>query len=68
MATYMDPKEKEGRRKDGSITFVKIVWSMDIGIPIQEASHIATDRDFWRNTVRKMGCQSARTLSSTSRL
>ena len=43
MATYMDPEEKEGRRKDGSITFVKIVWSMDIGIPIQEASHIATD-------------------------
>jgi len=40
----------------------------EIGIPIQEASHIATDRNLWRNTVRKMGCQSARTLSSWSRL
>jgi len=27
MATYMDPEEKEGRRKDGSIKFVKIVWT-----------------------------------------
>jgi len=26
---------------------------MDIGIPIQEASHIVTDRDMWRNTVGK---------------
>ena len=39
---------------------------MDIGIPVQEASHTATDRDMWRNTVRKMGCQSARTSSSSS--
>jgi len=39
---------------------------MDIGIPMQETSHIATDRDLWRNTVRKMGCQSARTSSSMS--
>jgi len=65
MATDMDPEEKEGRRKDGSITFVKIV---DIGIPIQEASHIAIDRNLWRNTVRKMGYQSTKTSSSTSRL
>ena len=41
---------------------------MDIGIPIHKASHIATDRNMWRNTVRKMGCQSVRTSSSSSRL
>jgi len=27
MATHTDPEEKEDRRKDGSITFVKIVWT-----------------------------------------
>jgi len=27
---------------------------MDIGIPIQEASHIATDRNLWRKTVCKL--------------
>jgi len=36
---------------------------MNIGLSIQEASYIATDRDMWRNTVWKMDCQSARTLS-----
>ena len=31
---------------------------MDIGIPIQEGSHIATtDSERWRNSVRKMGYQ-----------
>jgi len=36
--------------------------SMDIGISIQEASHLAiADVERWMNTVRKMGCQSART-------
>jgi len=29
---------------------------MGIGISIQEASHIATDRERWRNTIRKVGC------------
>jgi len=41
---------------------------MDIGIPIQEASHIATDRSMWMNTVRTMGCQSVRTSSSLLQL
>jgi len=28
MATHTDPEEKEDRRKDGSMTFVKIVWTL----------------------------------------
>jgi len=35
---------------------------MDIGIPIQEPSHIATNRERWRNTVHKMGYQSLKVI------
>ena len=38
---------------------------MGIGISKQEASHIATDRERWRNTICKVGCQSERTSSKS---
>jgi len=34
---------------------------------IQEGSHVATDRERRGNTIRKVGCRSARTSSSSSR-
>ena len=31
-----------------------------IGISMQEAVHIATDRERWRNTIRRVGCHAER--------
>ena len=51
VATYTDSEEKEDRRKDGSITFVKIVWTYEFEYTKLLILQVATDRDRWRNTV-----------------
>ena len=37
----------------------------DMNISILQASHLTWDRTTWRNTVRNLGCRSARTMSSS---